>query len=242
MKMNKKMGDTCQHLRVYEDEKEGESICIDCALVLDRLCGIPKYPPPREELQMTGENERILDYIKDICANGCFPQNVVQCAFNYFVKIKKEISTRFFLNDALAAFAVYNALNELDIPRSIDEVERYSGVTVKKMWEIAGCLNITNVPNDPTVYVDYYCSLLPLQYFDANIIRSIVGNLYGMGNIRPNGLIAAIIRLYCIENNRKEIKFSDICRATKTKRAGIHRIIRLLDEKYIKQITLLSSK
>lgn len=233
----------CDHIEVFDDHHQGESICTHCGLVLDKLyvgeVGGWGGEEESKYLHKRTKNEKMLDFIKDICANALLPNNIVTPAYNTCRKTKREFGQKKFSDEALAAFSVYNTLHELETPRTPDEIERFSGVSVGKMFEIAGHLNTVKISNDPTRYVDQYCSQLDLEYYDTNIIRVIVGNMFGMGNVRSNSLIATVIRLYCVEKQRKKVKLYQICRVCRVSPASVHRIISLLDEKYVKKITLL---
>ena len=232
------MEKTCTHQDVYDDHHTAESVCIQCGLVLEKLYTADGNEPP--DYFPEERNERkIFDFIKDICANAFFPKNIVLHAFNIFKKMKKEVKGKKFSDEAIAAFSIYNALHELETPRTPEEIEMFSGVAIGKIFEIAGYLNTTTISNDPTRYVDRYCNQLDLEYYDSNIIRVIVGNMYGMGNVKSNSLIATVIRLYCVEKQRKKIKLINICKVCRVSPASVHRIISLMDKKYVQNVTLL---
>lgn len=229
----------CLHTRTYDDEREGEEVCCLCGLVLTKLYQVPSPIDAADTLIPQSKIRRIpFTFIHDVCENAHMSKNIATHACNYFRKIRLEEQCKVFKSDALAAFAIYNALNELETPRTAEEVERYSGIPVKLLWQIAGCLTITNVKNNPTLFVDHFCSQLDLEYYDANIIRVIVGNMFGFGDVRPACLIAAVIRLYCLEKKR-DISVRTICRACNISVTSVYRIIRMMDKKYVEKITLL---
>jgi transcription initiation factor TFIIIB Brf1 subunit/transcription initiation factor TFIIB len=228
----------CQHSKTIDNDREGECVCLDCGLVLERLY---MSNDNRQSLDCETSLLSIYNFISNVCANGCISENMVLHSFNTLKKVKKQLEKKF-KDEVIAAYAIYETLNIFGIPRCASEIHFFSGVSIKQIWKVERCLIITKSLNDPTQYVDRYCSELDgLVYFDNNIIKGIVGNMYGMGGVKSNCLVAVVIYLYCKEKERK-ISLKKICKICKISTTSVHRVIRNIDVKYVKQITLLYSK
>jgi transcription initiation factor TFIIIB Brf1 subunit/transcription initiation factor TFIIB len=229
----------CYHSNTVDDERDGTNVCTDCGLVLDTLLFPTSTANPRTN--EGDENYKIKYFIKDVCANAHIPESICNYSYFFYKKIRKDEVLKKIKNNQLAAFAIYNTLHRFEVPRSLEEISHYTGENIKRVLTIEAEATLTENRNDPTHFVDRFCSLLQLEYFDSNIIKSIVGNMYGMGNVKTSCLIATCIHLFCREKKRK-IMLKTICAVCSVSPTSVHRIMKCLDKKYVKQITLLCSK
>jgi len=180
-------------------------------------------------------------FLKDICANGFMPNYLVSYAFSYFKKLRNDaaIKRRKFKDDAVAAFALYETMSRHEIPRTVNEIEYVTGVPSNQLFSIEGCLHFSDTLNNPQDFVERYCSQLAnITYFDIKIIKGIVGNMYGMGDVRPNTIVAAIIYLYCKEVDLKQ-SIKTICEVCGVSSYNVYKIVRNLRSDFSHQISLL---
>lgn len=237
----------CTHQRKIDDEHTADEICIDCGLVLGRI--FTSTSSPHEVLKKAIDGE-IYKFIEDVCHNGCYSLNIIDFAFKKFKKLKEKLKNikKKINNRTLAAFAIYEVMEKLEIPRTFEEIGAITGIPVRKIWDVSSLSiktstkeeNANQKPSDPIDYVERYCTILNIDYWERKIIRNIVGNMFGFGSYKPSSLVAAVIRLYCIEKGKKlPLKtIADVCGICP---ANVHRIMRQLDSKYRKKITLLYS-
>jgi transcription initiation factor TFIIIB Brf1 subunit/transcription initiation factor TFIIB len=230
--------DDCSHKNTVEAEHEGDVVCTDCGLVVEPCFS---FHASQKYFQDETDYYNVKNFILDVCANAHIPKNICEYSYSYFKKSRRNFSPRKVSNNQLAAFSIYEALQLFEVPRTVEEIQFFTGENVKKFALIESVNTLTNNRNDPTIFVDRFCNLLELEYFDSNLIKSIVCNMYGMGNVKSNCLIATCIHLYCKEKKRK-ILLKTICQICEVSATSVHRIVRQLDKKYVQQITLLCSK
>jgi transcription initiation factor TFIIIB Brf1 subunit/transcription initiation factor TFIIB len=225
----------CPHSRSIDDVVEGTCVCTDCGLVLSQLY-FDNYQFENEK----SDFYEILLFLKDVCGNACMPENIVCYAHTYFQKLKKDtyIKEKKFNDKILASYALYETLSRHKIPYTANEIEYFTGTPCKMLWKVENCLHFTEMLNNPQDFVDRYCSSLELDFYSTKIIKGIVGNMYGLGDIRPSSVVAAVIYLYC-----KELGFpmsmKTVCEACFVSTGNMYKIIRRLPEHIANEISLL---
>lgn len=172
----------------------------------------------------------IHEYMRDIGANACMPDNVVLYATNYYEKIKTSLTPKF-KQKTIAAYALYEALNTFDIPRMADEIAYYTGVKQQDIWRVESNLVLEDTLNDPVKYVHHYCTLLKFSWADQVCVQRYVELLQELplGNLRCNCLVAVVIYLYC-KDTKKKIILKKICETCNISATSVHRVIRQLHE------------
>jgi transcription initiation factor TFIIIB Brf1 subunit/transcription initiation factor TFIIB len=229
--------DACNHTKTINDDREGELICLDCGLVLEKIF---ENDSVLVVTQMEQTNLKIREFILDVCENACIQKNIAHGAFDYFTKISKKVAVSKFKDVHLASYAIYEMLNRFSSPRTAEEIEFYTGTPVNKLWVIQSHLNFTQTLNNPKDYIERFCSLLDLEFSHLKRVTTIVSELSkNVGCVKSNCLIAAAIRLYCNECKiPRTLKL--ICNICSISPASVHRLVRCLDDSCIARIALLS--
>jgi transcription initiation factor TFIIIB Brf1 subunit/transcription initiation factor TFIIB len=229
--------DTCSHLYPVRDVHEGTLVCPDCAKVLDAcmLLETRDIPPPVNPIHIKLQN---------ICANGNIPKSVEGYANWFFYLICQEFADvkQLKREDEILAFSLYESLARFNVPRTPEEIHRITGVLPSALWTIESKMKQqTTTHINPVLYVERYATFLELTYIDIKKIQSIIGNMYGMGDVRPRCLVATVIHLYC-----KELKLRiplkrivEVCNVSCT---TVHKLMKKMDLKYVTNISLLASK
>jgi transcription initiation factor TFIIIB Brf1 subunit/transcription initiation factor TFIIB len=243
--MEKKKITLCAHAQTIEDDHTGDYICTECGLVLDCVYSSTYSSHVNTP---TAKNLKIKNFLQDVSANAHIPQCITLYAYNMVNKIeerKLQENKKCNLHH-LAAYCLYETLQRFEVPRKPEEIEYFTGIEKKHFIEIEKSEvfheTYTQLRVDPTLHVEKYCKDLDLHYFDVNIIRSIVGNMYGMGSVSTNCLIAVVIHLFCKEMKRK-ITLKSICEKCCVSTASVHRIIReKVSKEYVNNISALASR
>jgi transcription initiation factor TFIIIB Brf1 subunit/transcription initiation factor TFIIB len=229
----------CNHSQTVDDEKEGTCVCTECGLVLEQL--MFHSAVSKGEWSESHKFYDVLLFLKDVCANACLPEYVISYAYSYFEKLKVDpkINPHIYNNNTVAAYALYETLSRHEIPLMVNEVEYFTGIPAQKIFNLEGCLYFSDTLNNPQDFVERYCVLMGnLTYYDIKIIKGIAGNMYGMGDIRPNTIVAALIYLYSKEVNIKQ-DMKTICEICCVSSGNVYKIIRSLRQDFSNKISLL---
>jgi transcription initiation factor TFIIIB Brf1 subunit/transcription initiation factor TFIIB len=237
--------DACPHSTTIDDDKEGTCVCTQCGLVLEQL-----YMLNCEHLgdgRSIEENiyfdvYNIYIFLKDACENASISYNMISYSISYFKLLKKDetIKEKKFSDVAIASYALYETLCRHHIPRTAQEIEYFTNIPCSIFWKIEACLEFTETLHNPQDYVERYCALLNMTYYETRMIRGIVGNLYGMGDIKPSCLIACVIYLYCKEIGKKMTR-KNICEVCFVSTGNITKLTKKLRIDFVQQISLLYS-
>ena len=219
--------DACPHINRIDNYVDGDCVCTDCGLVLSQI-----YLPSVSHLSAPGKQlSEMHEFIRDVGENACMPINVLTYAENYYEKIKCNLVPRF-SKKTVAAYALYESLNKFEIPRMAEEIQYYTGVEMKRIWQVETKLTLEQPMNEPGNYVNRYCNLLDFSYGDQLIVKEgveFVQREQAIGNLRSNCLVAVIIYLHCKEV-RKKITLKKICETCFISATSVHRALRQLSE------------
>jgi hypothetical protein len=152
-------------------------------------------------------------YVYDVCDRAHIPKAIADYSQTFFKSIKLELAHLKFKEEALAIYALREALTRHKEPRTMQEIQYCSGITMKTLWRIEKALFKAPTDAHPTEYVPRFCLLLGLEYCHINPIRECVLNLYGMRQVRAHVLCAAVIFTYCekLKINRSLKKICECC-------------------------------
>ena len=217
--------DVCNHMQTVENDRDGECTCTECGLVLTPLY----YEQHFSDKTNNEIYNEIKEYITDICYNANIPNNVIVASFKYYKELKGN-SNLCFNNKILAAYSIYESLNKMEIPRLAEEVAHYAGVKVNKIWRVESTLTLSDPLNEPTQYVERYCTILKIPYSDQKKIKMLIRDIqekFNLGCLRSNCLVAAVTHLYCLKKKLK-LSLKLICTTCSISTTSVHRIIRKL--------------
>jgi transcription initiation factor TFIIIB Brf1 subunit/transcription initiation factor TFIIB len=229
----------CPHTETIDDDQQGECICLQCGLVLE-----PVYQTQVNETRHFNDPENdmreIDEFLKDVGEHAGIPLSIINYTEWYFQKIKKQLlAKKKFKDKDIASYALYETLCRHKIPRTVQEIIYFTSTTAKQMFAIESELNIKETLNHPLDYCDRFCSLLGIDFWDGKIIKGIVFNMFGLGNVRPQSVVALVVYLYCKEK-KLEITLTDICEVCSVSASNIYKLVREnVREPYRSQITLL---
>lgn len=218
-------GDKCNHSEII-NTREDESVCTNCGLVVSEHIFSPMF---YSNQSVHAPMNNIHQFLRDIGANACIPDNIIRFSTNYFDKIQGLLSPKF-RDKTIAAYALYETLNKFEVPRMAEEIEFYSGICVRDLWRVESNLILETPLSEPTHFVHRFCVLLHFSYSDQMRVRNCVESVQQLplGNLRCNCLVAVIIYLYCKETEKK-ITLRKICETCSISATSVHRVIRQLN-------------
>jgi len=224
--------DGCSHSNTVDNYSDGDQVCTDCGLVLEQLYTNAAFP-------ISEKKPMINNFIADVCMNACIAQSVSDYAISYFETLKKILGSKY-KDEAIAAYAIYEALNRQEVPRTAQEIEHFTGVKLKKLFKIEASLSLPDTLNEnPSDYVTRYCALLALDYSAQTVIQTMVKELQDtLGNLKCNCLVAVIIHLYCRYHDKK-ISLKSICNICCISATSVHRVVRKLKSREISSHPLI---
>jgi transcription initiation factor TFIIIB Brf1 subunit/transcription initiation factor TFIIB len=230
----------CPHSQTVDDDREGECICLLCGLVLE-----PLYQSQRNEGACFTERENdiqeIHNFLQDVGAHANIPQSLICYTEDYFRIIKKQLTgekKKKFVDRDLASYALLETLCRHKVPRTVQEISYFTATETSKLFAVETALNIREVLGHPQEYSDRFCALLGLSFWDSKQIRGIVFNMFGLGNVRPQTVVALVVFLYCKEK-KINIPLKLICEVCSVSSTNINKLARDVKEPYNSNISLL---
>jgi transcription initiation factor TFIIIB Brf1 subunit/transcription initiation factor TFIIB len=180
------------------------------------------------------------NFLLDVAAHAEIQKCFVQQTFSYFNKIKRKLEKRTpkFPDRVLASYALYETLSRNGVSRSVQEIEFFTSCNLTKLWAVESALNLKDTLCHPLDYVERFCTQLSIKFHEMKVIRGIVGNMFGLGGIRPQCVVAVVIYLYCREIKRK-MSLATICAVCDVSSTNIYAIIRKMKKTYAGKISLL---
>ena len=225
----------CLHSKTVDDDIEGSCVCLECGLVLEPLF-LHNFIPAKCSLDFC----EIRAFLTDVCANAAMPEYIISYTYQYFKSLSNDyaIKEKKFNKKAIAAYALYETLCRHKIPRTIAEIEYFTGVTSNVIWNIETSLTISETLSYPQDFVERFCTLLKIKFCHTKIIKRIVGNMSGMGNIRPKCVVAAVIYMYCKQKNLK-MSMKKICEVCFVSTGNMYKIIKNLRVDFMKNVSTI---
>ncbi len=228
--------DGCDHPQVIEDYHEGTTVCTHCGLVLD-VIRLPSY---RSEKNYDFEKKlNTQGFLENVCEKAGIPHSILEYTAWYATNIENQLKHEKIVKNGIISFALYETLLRFQIPRSPQEISFFTGIPTSTLWFIEKKLSSSVIKSSPQDYVERFTSLLGLDYTHNSTIKTIVSNLYGMGDVRPACLIAVVIHLFCKEKKiKKTVK--EICESCGVSSASMYKIMKKMKKEFIEHISLLS--
>ena len=267
--------DGCRHCNIVDLERDGDSVCTDCGLVVAPLL-LPYYESSSSSIGNSGDipwadefplwrsgsstdrtrrisngeskDAEMREFIVDICVNAEIPNNVTRYAVKYYGKLRREQRQQpqisVFSRQTIASYAIYEALNQFEVPRLVEEVAYLTGVKRERIWQVEAelaSLGVNGAVHEPEHYVSRYCNLLGLSYPEQLMIQDAVACLNSavdripLGNLHCNCLVGVVIYLLCKLGKKhnpskttvtSKLSLMQICDTCDISATSIHRVIR----------------
>jgi len=180
----------CKHLSQIEDHHEGTIVCISCGLVLSSL-----FLEQVESVTQISEKEN--KYLTEI-------QNLldkIHVPICYGYQIESYLCKNFTIKSRQAlVFSIYNVLNKLDIPISLQEVSNAMSIKKKLLNRVKCDYNCVTL--DSINQVDKYGGMLGLPYNTVALIKRKLSSVPVSGH-NPNSVIASLIYQVCKKSKLK---------------------------------------
>lgn len=198
--------DDCSHTDVIEDEHEGTTVCTFCGLVLGPLMLGWK------QVCMHTAKSLSEHFIYDSCDRANISNIAAVQSCERFKQLRTELD-KTFKDNPIAAYAIYESLNQLHIGRSPNEILKITGVEKDDFYCVEHKINLSEKNIDPADSIERFCKHLYLNYTQIESIKLHFSNLEYLGNIQPNSTIAAVIYLYSKQHNlgKTAQKIGEIC-------------------------------
>lgn len=224
----------CTHCETI-DVQEGERVCLLCGLVVEQLFRHERENERRDEYD--SKSSEVYIFLRDVCDKATIPNFVLSYTLSYFRALKVDFKKqdKKFSDKVIVAYALYETLSRHEIPRLLEDIAYYTNIPSKTLSKLLSYLNFPETLNNPKEFVDRYCSLLGLKYYDAKIIKGIVQSMCDESNIRPNTMVATIIYLYCQECDVK-VSMKSICEVCSVSSGNVYRTIRNFKDDFSRQI------
>lgn len=191
----------CDHPRTIEDNAVGDEICAKCGLVISQIFGSSneKNMSHREESKMNGHMLIFREFLLDICArlhldNGVVVENTIHLLNVMKIDEKEAVKDK---NRAKVAYALWEALNRIDIPKNPKEIAYICGVNPNQLLNVENEVDILSTYAPPSSFVEYGCARLGLPFFVQSMIYALVSRAEEDWYGKPELLVGAAILSVC---------------------------------------------
>ena len=166
----------CLHSNTVDDDRQGETICTDCGVVIGPIyyhqhyfgkeeeeksesssssSSPPPPPPPPSPSKRRSTSPIYLTevnkHIRHICANAHICDAVCDYAISIVSSTVRNNNNNNHISnrkmEGIAAYAIYAACVKMNCPRQMDEIGNFCNVSVKQMWDVQKVMGqVTSTP------------------------------------------------------------------------------------------------
>ncbi len=197
----------CDHPELLDDMSTGDIVCTGCGSVItdpNVVCMKNMEPKPSSSVgtSIKAEELYVREYLVDICSFMHIDNSlVVDTTLNILKELGIEAGDgRILKNQPKFAFALWEALNRLDMPRNPKEIAYYFYIRPGDILKEEKKLQENNDSfvssyKAPSAFVSFICGQLMLPFFFECIVCSIVKNAEENDDWfgKPESLIVATI-------------------------------------------------
>jgi transcription initiation factor TFIIIB Brf1 subunit/transcription initiation factor TFIIB len=210
---------SCSHLYEIIDQREGNIICEECGLVIDR------YYTFKFQRENFDQIENISSFEKDFVYETLERLNLPKSFSSYIFKNISLNNYKRKKSESLLSGIIYKTLIELKIPFTLNDISGVTGINTKKIFKDEKkkeeLKNIVII--DSSEILERVCSKLNLTFSDYTLIKE---NIKKSNNgFNPSTVISAHIYIYC-KDKKIKILMKDICDITGISCMSIKRYIK----------------
>ena len=214
----------CMHDQTLEDFHTGDIICLNCAVVLDKLQLSPfSYTSTIDSRKKQSSNDVKL-LVEDILASlFIFSTDIIEQCSLRCIHFLSTLGKKFNRDDIIA-FGIYEGLCTIEIPCSPLDICRICNIKENTLLKLEKETNCAIKPCPPALFVNKICSSLCLPYFIEKKVKEEVILRQKSTLSKPESLIGSIILLE-VERLRKKGEnsffFNHITMAEVSKTLGV---------------------
>lgn len=224
------------------DSHSGDQICYLCGLVVNTGLSYEEinYTPFYRDEEKT--STVLFNIAAELVSKLHLSQEIVYPVLSRYSKcIKKKQSIKFYSKQEVISYCLYQVLKELNIPRTLKQIQSVSGTSSKALWKLEDLFTKHKTQLKPmAIILSHYTLIDKLKFEDIEVLKNMCNDL-GFLNYHPSTVASFVIYKYLIINKRK-MSMSKICdllgvntksvaRLGNYVRGNIHEFV---SEKYIK--------
>lgn len=228
--------DDCCH-REYYDERGGETVCVLCGLVLEKVlmsATVFNY----EDDESDKCKKELQSFVYDVFDRGNIPLSIFDLVIDRSCKTIKAQQIKGEKRLHVAAFIIYSTLLEKNIPRSIFVIKDLTGIPTDKIWAISKNQYVNVAEVSVSDNVDAVCTNLGINFQHIANIKKIINVMSGGSGVQTGTIIASVIYLFTREVGVK-VSLCNICKYCEVTPSSVHKFIAKIETKYVKNISLL---
>ena len=218
---------TCDHQQVVDDFSSGDSVCVDCGLVLDKIY-LHHSNIIKNETHLSHNS---LDIIERMCAKCNIENENIKNVITKKWQDLKKIWRKNVCTESLAMVCIYIGLIESKSPRPLSHLCEQTNVNIKNVWQY---LKANDSFYKPNLMCEYFLHTLNLSFKDIEEIRKMVKRYESMYVFSQKTLIAscAYIFLRGRENtSNKHTSVTQLAKQLGISSMAIYRCVKKLNNK-----------
>lgn len=185
--------DLCLHINEIEDYKNGDIICTDCGLILDKI--FIQHSTDFEMERFSPDKEYIFEILHRLNIPNIHCSKMLE-RYKTSIEMENKQNCTNTKKSQLLTYAIYEVLNEYGIPISLKDISAVSGIATDKLFSEQSCA--TTFPLNATL--EKYCSILGLSYKDFLKIQSTLPCVIQSGH-NPTTILGSLLYKYSKDNS-----------------------------------------
>lgn len=205
---------SCLHDPII-DSHSGEEVCCLCGLVINTGMSYEEIIHGDNCYDIHLENKStpfLFELAAEFISRMHLPQEIVNIVLTRYEKcIKKQSDIiKYFSNQELISYSLYQVLKEMSIPRSLKQIVSVSGVNSRAIWKLEDIFTKERMQLKPIdIILSHYTMLDHLKYEDIRFMRIMCDDL-GFLNYNPSTVASFVIYKYLMLNEKKQ-SMNKIC-------------------------------
>lgn len=194
----------CDHPERYDDYTTGDSICIDCAKVLEPVYMHSAEPSrgtyfkPNSAMSSSNEKELIRNNLSFLMIES---NTIVEDCLSILNAVRKRVQNeehgsalaRLSKTNTACAYAIWEACNLNRCPRYLHDIAQICHVSESSVLKLEKVLELNHTHCPATDYVERSLDCLDFPYWMHSIVKFILSHAHMLAQYKPLNVIAAIV-------------------------------------------------
>ena len=195
--------DECKHENIVDDDRTGDAVCTDCALVVEErmsrmvpidVASLNSSDGGDEGMTKRGRWET---YFADLCHNNMLNEGTAKIAMSEFCQMKREEEkSSHYRESTLAAYSMYRATLRNGSGRPPEEIASYTGVSTNTFCKLENVFPPQPELSGPSTFLPRFCYFLDLGWLAERRIGEWCSKITLADGFKPKTVTATLLHLF----------------------------------------------
>ena len=227
---------TCDHQHIVDDTSSGDSVCVDCGLVLDKIY----LHQAKNTYSHSNDNKRnsgalaqdSFEIIERMCSKcNIESEDIKNSIYNKWRNFDKKVRGSNFCLESSILVCIYTGLIEAKVPRPLSHLCGQTNVDIKNVWHH---LKGNDAFYRPNLMCEYFLHSLNLTFRDVEGIRALVKQIENKFVFSQKTLIASCAYIFLRRKettSKKQITISRLAKRLGISTMAICRCVKKIEKK-----------